>query len=895
MDAQHTTDVRTTVVRAGLVVVAVVVALALAGAVAPGVAAADDGGEDTAENETAPSYDVSFDEDVPVWIDGAGDDENATDVLRVPLNGSETTGLEPGDEINVTVTASDDDPLEATVVNGNQLAIEYDGPPDVEPGDEIELEVRTSDGEKIDGGTLPLEADIRAVDGQLAVWHPLLGGEEYDVDVEGADTTERLRPGVYGLDSLSPGDSVSITVTNSDDETVVEEDNLEYPGPFALTASVDGNTLEFQQGVAGLEVTSVVPEPVEGQNYTYAGGEIGENGQLELEIEGKDAGDELLLQTAAGVATVETSELDDGLSLPSIEELALVAPLVLSLVIGTSLGAVGSKFRAATAVNLALFAVIGLCLTAAATISVFYLNDISLDPINDFSIEHLLGGIAVLLGTIVAPATYRRFGSSPEPEEPGFTATVTITDGTRDIDEDVTVKYEHASDSSLGGKERVENGSGPVPLPERGVWKLWATDGSHSSEPVEVSHRSSSATLAITSPTTVTIVDESTTRKSKKQKTIPEATVDVVGEPDTELKQHGDGTVTVEPTEDGSSVEVEVSHEKYESRTETVRFGRNEDSTVALPSRTGRVRVTSRIDGVPNEWLSLRLVPNENEPFPDHRANDIPVEPDSNGVVEGDVLIGNYRAEIPAPDGYHEVFDDDEAPLTVTEDDTVDASVNAQFTWTLSSGKDDQAVRIDRIRQDLESLTVHSGRDTAIPAYYASVVESMLEAVESIPDSGHLFVDSDVDVDPDVLANAILETAARTTDAINDAMTTKRTIDLFAACADMPDPGVRWRGEYELEELFELFERLEAEPKEQRRELKERYNAVGERIEDARQDVSETAPAREMHQRAWELFDDTDREREAVVALYASLVVFDAVERLFEHDALRERLSRTVF
>jgi hypothetical protein len=50
-----------------------------------------------------------------------------------------------------------------------------------------------------------------------------------------------------------------------------------------------------------------------------------------------------------------------------------------------------------------------------------------------------------------------------------------------------------------------------------------------------------------------------------------------------------------------------------------------------------------------------------------------------------------------------------------------------------------------------------------------------------------------------------------------------------------------------------------------------------------------------MQQRAWELTREADRGPEAVAIGYTSLLLLDAVEELFEHDALRERLTRTVF
>ncbi|NGM68965.1 hypothetical protein G6M89_08055 [Natronolimnobius sp. AArcel1] len=843
---------------------------------------------------------VSFASEAPVWIDEAVN-EGESDILRVPLYESATTGVADGDEVSVVVNGDEEAPLTGIVsANASQLALEREelkALEDVSVESEIGVDVRADD-ESVTEDPHILEAELRSIDDQLVFWHPLLVDRQtYDIVADDGNgqyvssSVEPSQPGALELSSLSPDATIDIDVTGNDFE--LEETELEYNGAFEMMGTVQGgdSTVMFDENewAADLEVTSAVLESEDDQPQSLDTDGIDEDGSLSVTLEdgALTEDDSLLLQTPAGVASVTLEESTPGETDEESDTMGavlsagqLATPVVLSLAFGLGIGVVGARFGGSpTPVTVGLASLIGFCLTLATTLIVLLMTD-SVQPID--SLTHGIAASGVLLATVLAPTSYyllgKRFAAGPT----GFTADVAITDGSDPITEPITVYYEKG-DGSRAGKEQISGGGGNIRLPSRGAWKLVAERGTDRSDPVEISHRSASATLTVTSATTLAVVDQAS------GEAIPNATVRTT---DGSIATDKRGRVTIEPPTDDSSthLEAEFDHEKYHEQSKTVRFDRRADGRVRLAPRTGRMQIVSRIDGVATESMALRVTPAENEQFLRYRSEGFEETTGGDGVAtRDDVLVGTYRVGISSPGNRSDIFAQGETDVVIREGDTARVDVDAQFTWTLSPTHKDQ---IARIRDDLRSLSAHSGRDTSIPAYYASVVESMLETVESMPDAGHHFAGAGAD--PDSVADAVLEAAAKTTDAINDAMTTKRNIDLFAACADMSEPrsGARWRGEHDLEELLE---RLADDPMSQRNELKQRYEAVAGQIEDARQDVSEVAPAREMHRRAWDMVGDTDRGDDAIAIVYASLLVLDSVEKMFEHDFLRERLSRTVF
>ncbi|OLZ42568.1 hypothetical protein A6E15_17080 [Natrinema saccharevitans] len=852
-----------------------------------------------AYEDTVDLHDVTFAADAPVWIDGDSE-------LVLPLNGDDTAGLTEND--TVTVTAGDTD-LEAAVrAGGTQLTIPQSALVDaVDPSPEIDLEVSIADHES----TRTLEPALHDTDDGLVLWHPLFEtGTDYEVAVED-DGTKYINnsatpadPGEIDLSRLTGASEVDATVS-SGDGTLVDDPELPLES-FELSATIvdDGSAVAFEQGVDGLSVTNAVVNASANGTYALAGSGTIEDGRLALENATVSANDTLVLWTNAGVGTVELSaapadpasssaadESDGGDESTLLESILRIgtfaALLVVPGLIGPAVGYGAFRFREEwTRDRLKITGIIAVGFSLAIALVLLETVGGGLKP-DDIALaaftHHATALVGVVLGTAAAPATYYYVGfpaGRATGSTGGFTIDVTVTDGDRPLDGRTKIGYRRADASDATPKSTtIRDGTGRIGVPTRGNWTLAAKHGQHESEAVEATRRRSSVTLTVPFPATVTVTDR------EDGEPIPGATVTRRDDGTTQTTDES-GAVTLEPDGAGSSTEVEISHEKYDDRTETVAFTQDGDREVALAPRTGRVRLRSRVDGAPVGSTPLRLSPREQ--VLRERYGTITLRTGDDGVATRDgLLAGQYRAEIAPPAGRDDIFDGGKSILTVREDRSATAEVDATFTWSLSAA---QRERIDRLRRRIRQLSDHAGRDTTIPRYYGSVVEAMLEAVERLPEAGHHFAHGETD--PDAVADSLLAAAEKSIEAINDAMTTKRNVDLFAACADMPDPGLEWDGRCDLETVID---RLESDLMTQRNALKDRYEDVTDRVETERGSVSEAAPAEEMVRHAWELGSDAGRGEEAIATIYAALLLLEAVEGLFERDALRERLSRTVF
>jgi len=844
---------------------------------------------------------------VPVWIDGG---DGSTVVL--PLDRGNTVGLTGSQAI--TISANGNEITADVRANGTQLTITQSTLID-EVGSAATIALEASIvGE--DPTKRTLGPELRDVDDGPVLWHPLLETDTaYDLSAEDDrerqyvnNSVEPVRAGEIELSPLSGARTVTASVSTADETSTVFENealSVQKPYPFSATVAADGTAITFDQSVDGLGVSTLIVNSSSNgiQQYTLEEGTTVENRRLVLEGTTVTEDDELVLATDAGIARVTlnsaeqpSKDPDEGLIEPLVDIGKHASPLFLPALVGLLVGYGSYRLRNEWTRNrLRISATISIVLAVATAVGLLYLLRGVPAILKLFSFEGNVAGIpleialwphglavsGVLLGATLAPGTYYLLGfPAGVDRNTGFTVDVTVTDGNQPLSGRTKIGYRRVDDPNAEANEvTISDGVGRLRVPERGTWNIAAKHGSYDSDVAKVSKRKTSATLTVSFPATVTATDRS------DGEPIEGAAITRTDSGSTETTD-ASGTVSLEPEDPGSRVEIEITHEKYEDRTETIEFTQNGDRTVKLAPRTGRVRLISRVDGVQTPSMPLRLSPREK--VLQDRYGTISMTTGRDAVASRDgLLIGQYRTDIGAPDGRDHLFDGGKSVLTVREDRSTKVEVDARFTWSLSSTQRDQ---IDRLRQEVRSLSDHSGRDTTIPRYYGSVVVAILETVESLPKAGHHFAHSEVE--PGAVADALLAAAESAIDAINDAMTTKRNVDLFAACADMPDSGVGWDGDCELETILEW---LESDAMTKRNELKSRYETVTSQVETERESVSEAAPAEEMLRRAWELGSDAGRGTEAIVTIYVALLLLEAVEDMFEHDPLRDRLSRTVF
>ena len=234
-----------------------------------------------------------------------------------------------------------------------------------------------------------------------------------------------------------------------------------------------------------------------------------------------------------------------------------------------------------------------------------------------------------------------------------------------------------------------------------------------------------------------------------------------------------------------------------------------------------------------------------------------------------------------------------ERTLVVDDEEVTTAELDARFHWRLSADRRD---RIAEVRRANRAIAAHTRGETTIPTYYASVVESLLETVEALPDEGTRFVDSGID--PDALADETIAAAGKATYAIERAMETDANVELFAAWGRSPTDPSRWSGTADSGQWSEtanpdrLFTALADGPEDLYARSRGRYEALSDRIERERVQVPNVGPVEAPLEWTWTLLGEGDRPLEVAVSAYAALVLFDAIETLLDHPSYRGRPPR---
>ncbi|WP_135827746.1 collagen binding domain-containing protein [Halorussus halobius] len=479
-------------------------------------------------------------------------------------------------------------------------------------------------------------------------------------------------------------------------------------------------------------------------------------------------------------------------------------------------------------------------------------------------------------------------GSSPRTHDATIRVEDAATGSTVSAEVRATRKANNAAfqNSSPRGEvtETLTNGQGTLTL-ARGKWNVEVA--SHgASEQMRVNVKGDSRQRVELGPrqATVTVRDDDGD---------PLSDVAVTATPDEGRERSGrtdaGGEVTFDVPLAADEVAVEADHEKYDGDAATASVASGDASAaLTLSPLTGDLDVTATVEGSPVAGLPVAVDP-VGEAVEALGASRQTGETDGDGVASfEDLLVGEYEVEVTIPSGGN-AFVVDTQRARIRDGRVARETLDASFEFGLSRNQRD---RISSVRQEVDELVSISGRDVAIQRYYGSVVTGLLETVERLPREGHRFARADAD--PDAVADALLDAAESAAELVNEAMTTKRNSDLFGACVDMPDHRVEWEGGYDVETLFEL---LDDDRKNQRQTVLTQLRSVDDRINDERSDLASVSPARELWDRVKSFVNEEqgdDSVRGAAVA-FAAGGLLDAVDELFDHDQLRDRLERTVF
>ncbi|MFC4407778.1 carboxypeptidase regulatory-like domain-containing protein [Haloarchaeobius iranensis] len=477
--------------------------------------------------------------------------------------------------------------------------------------------------------------------------------------------------------------------------------------------------------------------------------------------------------------------------------------------------------------------------------------------------------------------------TTPDPVD----VTVTLVDGNgHRIREGANVVAKPTRGTGSKTTKATESGKVDLSLLPGG-WQLTAAVGTQQqTDRLEVEdgrQTGEQAQLAFPRPgVTVTITDK------QDGEPIPGARVTVEpDEGDTKTDDTGrNGRAGVTLPYAASSATVHVDHPKYHaaSNDRTLADDGPLELNVGLGRQTGRLSVTAEVDGVATEGLPVSIGPAGDDRYRVDERQGSRRTDERGRVRASDVFVGDYVVGLDVAGSQSDLFRTRSTEVAVREDEPTKVTVQASFEWTVPQATRD---RIRRLRREVDGLSEQSGRDTAFPGYYGSVVDRLLDLVEGLPQYGHLFATGEHR--PDDVADALLDAAEDGISRVNTAMTTKRNVDMFAACADMPSVDPRWDGDELTHETY--FDYVDADVDS---DLTGRIERTRARIDDERADLTEVEPTTEMWEHARELFQETRREREPLAKAARALLVaglLDAVEHSFDRRELRERMKRTVF
>jgi hypothetical protein len=223
--------------------------------------------------------------------------------------------------------------------------------------------------------------------------------------------------------------------------------------------------------------------------------------------------------------------------------------------------------------------------------------------------------------------------------------------------------------------------------------------------------------------------------------------------------------------------------------------------------------------------------------------------------------------------------------VTVEADRTTSVTLSIDATFSLSNA---QQKRQAALRDRIEALSSEPDHDVAIPYYYGTVLSAVLDLIDELETSPERALEANVE--PGSAVDAVLSAVDEGIGAVEGAMSEWRNIKLFRGI-DATVVEASWQGDVDLETFLD---RATEGADHQRRALRDRLAETDEFLDKRWSEVGEIGPARMVHDEIGDLArqsGDVDDELTAVAQAYVGVCLLDAVEELFDHDALRERLN----
>ena len=227
--------------------------------------------------------------------------------------------------------------------------------------------------------------------------------------------------------------------------------------------------------------------------------------------------------------------------------------------------------------------------------------------------------------------------------------------------------------------------------------------------------------------------------------------------------------------------------------------------------------------------------------------------------------------------------------ITIEGGETVEVNLSARFSYTMSAAK---RKRITELESRIEGLATDPDYDVIIPRYYGTVLASVLELTEAIESTPERTIGAAIS--PDAAVESLLDAIDGGLDVIFSAMSERLVADLLEACVSMPTARVKWDGDVTLDAFLD---RVTGSQDEVLEGFYDQVAETGEFLDQQWGNVHETAPVRKLHNRLKELaaeLGDTDDQLVIGAQVYVGFCLLEAIEELFEHDALVKRLNGRV-
>ena len=347
-----------------------------------------------------------------------------------------------------------------------------------------------------------------------------------------------------------------------------------------------------------------------------------------------------------------------------------------------------------------------------------------------------------------------------------------------------------------------------------------------------------------------------------------------------------EGRVRFEVPRSASTVSFTATHEDLPPAESEHRVEEAAEEGVILPIADGSGAMTVETTVGDRAWPSVEVDITPISPDAEAYTDEGTVATASNGrqTIEG-LPTGEYEV---TAHPQRESVETTAAVERVTVEDggTVEVALPIGISYTMSPA---QRERVGELEDRIEGLAAASNRDVAIPQYYGTVLTSVLELAADVESTPERAVEAGIS--PDATVDALLDATERGIRAVDGAMSERRNVKLFDACEALPAAAVGWSGTATVDGFLD---RVDDGGDHERRALRDRLRAVDEVLDEKWGEVNEIAPARKLHDRVGDLARETrdiDDELALVAQTYVGVCLLDAVEGIFDHDALVDRLN----